>query len=102
MGVYFALLIPSFPSKRSEGSTIEVVELSVHKEGEAAIETEQARPRGGEDAQAEANVRRPQVSPSDRSDGFKSSTAPGMIFATVGHSPFFAFSMDRLGSITCW
>jgi hypothetical protein len=25
-----------------------------------------------------------------------------MIFATVGYSPFFAFSMDRLGSITCW
>lgn len=74
---------------RSEGATIEVMELSVHKEGDAAIEVEHARPGGGDaTVELEAPASPPSLPQAGfRTEGFKSGTAPGMVFATV-NAPF--------------
>uniref|UniRef100_A0A6U4JVJ0 Ribosome maturation protein SBDS n=1 Tax=Hemiselmis andersenii TaxID=464988 RepID=A0A6U4JVJ0_HEMAN len=77
---------------RTGGATIEVLQLSVHKEGDASIESHlQASSAGGQPFPPDAAASRPSPAPEartarapggDRPEGFKSATAPGVVFAT--------------------
>mmetsp|Transcript_55214 Transcript_55214/g.135207 ORF Transcript_55214/g.135207 Transcript_55214/m.135207 type:complete len:341 (+) Transcript_55214:179-1201(+) len=71
---------------RTEGGVMEVLQLSVHKEGDASIESHHddtpahARPEPEEGAPRPE--RQPQGADRPKGEGFKSSTAPGVVFAT--------------------